>query len=85
MQLQVVPVTPFQQNCSVIWCDRTLAAAIVDPGGELERVLEVVAANKLELQGHGPMSSFGAERRTNPFVADRLLAPQRSAAAERGA
>jgi len=46
MQLQVVPVTPFQQNCSVIWCDRT---------------------------------------RTNPFVADRLLAPQRSAAAERGA
>jgi glyoxylase-like metal-dependent hydrolase (beta-lactamase superfamily II) len=50
MQLQVVPVTPFQQNCSVIWCDRTRAAAIVDPGGDLDRVLEVVAANKLELQ-----------------------------------
>jgi hydroxyacylglutathione hydrolase len=50
MQLQVVPVTPFQQNCSVIWCDRTRAAAIVDPGGDLERVLDVVAANKLELQ-----------------------------------
>ena len=50
MQLQVVPVTPFQQNCSVIWCDRTRAAAIVDPGGDLDTVLEVVAANKLELQ-----------------------------------
>jgi glyoxylase-like metal-dependent hydrolase (beta-lactamase superfamily II) len=50
MQLQVVPVTPFQQNCSVIWCDRTRAAAIVDPGGDLDRVLAVVAANKLELQ-----------------------------------
>lgn len=50
MQLQVVPVTPFQQNCSVIWCGRTRAAAIVDPGGDLDTVLEVVAANKLELQ-----------------------------------
>ena len=50
MQLQVVPVTRFQQNCSVIWCDRARAAAIVDPGGELDRVLDVVAANKLELQ-----------------------------------
>jgi glyoxylase-like metal-dependent hydrolase (beta-lactamase superfamily II) len=50
MQIQVVPVTPFQQNCSVIWCDRTNAAAIVDPGGDLDSVLEVVAAEKLELQ-----------------------------------
>lgn len=50
MQLQVVPVTPFQQNCSVVWCGRTRAAAIVDPGGELDRVLEVVATRKLELQ-----------------------------------
>ncbi len=50
MQLQVVPVTPFEQNCSVLWCDRSRAAAIVDPGGDLENVLGVVAANKLELQ-----------------------------------
>ena len=167
MQLQVVPVTRFQQNCSVIWCGRTRAAAIVDPGGDLDRVLDVVAANKLELQkillthahidhagatgelvrhgpghppghviffneparfaivgdvlfhgsigrsdfpggdhdtlirsirenlfplgddvrflpGHGPMSTFGAERRTNPFVADSLFA-RASGAAERGA
>jgi hypothetical protein len=37
MQLQVVPVTRFQQNCSVICCDRTRAVAIVDPGGYLDR------------------------------------------------
>jgi glyoxylase-like metal-dependent hydrolase (beta-lactamase superfamily II) len=33
-----VPVTPFQQNCSIVWCDETRAAAIVDPGGELPRL-----------------------------------------------
>jgi len=49
MQIQVVPVTPFQQNCSVVWCERTRAAAIVDPGGDLDDVLAVVTGNQLEL------------------------------------
>jgi hydroxyacylglutathione hydrolase len=49
MQIQVVPVTPFQQNCSVVWCERTRAAAIVDPGGDLDTVLAIVTGNKLEL------------------------------------
>jgi glyoxylase-like metal-dependent hydrolase (beta-lactamase superfamily II) len=49
MQLAVVPVTPFQQNCSVLWCERTRAGAIVDPGGDLERVLAVVDRERLEL------------------------------------
>ncbi|HEV7261226.1 MAG TPA: MBL fold metallo-hydrolase [Bosea sp. (in: a-proteobacteria)] len=31
----VVPVTPFQQNCSIIWCTRTKQAVIVDPGGDV--------------------------------------------------
>ncbi len=49
MQLAVVPVTPFQQNCSVLWCARTHDAAIVDPGGDLERVLAVVDREQLKL------------------------------------
>jgi glyoxylase-like metal-dependent hydrolase (beta-lactamase superfamily II) len=49
MQLTIVPVTPFQQNCSVLWCERTRAAAIVDPGGELDRLLEVVRDEGLTL------------------------------------
>ena len=50
MQIEVVPVTPFQQNCSVIWCERTLRAAVVDPGGDLERVSEVLQRNGLTLE-----------------------------------
>lgn len=30
-----VPVTPFEQNCSIVWCDETMDAAIIDPGGDL--------------------------------------------------
>jgi len=50
MKLEVVPVTAFQQNCSVLWCERTRRAAIVDPGGDLERVLKVVDAQGLTLE-----------------------------------
>ena len=36
--IAVVPVTPFQQNCSIVWCTRTKEAAVVDPGGDVERI-----------------------------------------------
>lgn len=50
MQVTVVPVTPFQQNCSVIWCERTRRAAIVDPGGDLEQILDVVRQEDLTVE-----------------------------------
>jgi glyoxylase-like metal-dependent hydrolase (beta-lactamase superfamily II) len=38
-----VPVTPFAQNCSIVWCDATGDAAVVDPGGDLPRLREAIA------------------------------------------
>jgi len=32
---KTLPVTPFQQNCSIVWCDRTMEGAVIDPGGDL--------------------------------------------------
>ncbi len=40
MKVTVVPVTPFAQNCTLLWREETRRAAIVDPGGEIERILE---------------------------------------------
>lgn len=45
IQLRIVPVTPFEQNCSIVWCDKSMKAAVVDPGGDLERIR--AAADKL--------------------------------------
>ncbi len=42
IQCTIVPVTPYQQNCSIIKCEATSQAAIVDPGGEVERILSAV-------------------------------------------
>jgi glyoxylase-like metal-dependent hydrolase (beta-lactamase superfamily II) len=38
LRYQTIPVTPFQQNCSLLWCDETMEGAVVDPGGELARI-----------------------------------------------
>ncbi|HRP97767.1 MAG TPA: MBL fold metallo-hydrolase [Rhodocyclaceae bacterium] len=35
---RIVPVTPFEQNCSIVWCEKTRRAAVVDPGGDLDRI-----------------------------------------------
>ena len=45
-----VPVTTFQQNCSIVWCDQTLRAAVIDPGGDLPRILAEVKRLKLTLE-----------------------------------
>jgi hydroxyacylglutathione hydrolase len=34
----VVPVTPLQQNCTLLWCTKTMKGAFVDPGGDLDRL-----------------------------------------------
>ena len=45
----IIPVTAFQQNCSLLWCDETLQAAVIDPGGDLEVVLAEVQRRGLTL------------------------------------
>lgn len=40
LRYRTLPVTPFQQNCSIVWCDRTMKGAVIDPGGELDRIVE---------------------------------------------
>lgn len=42
MKLAVIPVTPFQQNCSLVICAATGQAALVDPGGDVDRLLAAV-------------------------------------------
>lgn len=43
MKAAIIPVTPLQQNCSLIWCTRSLRGALVDPGGDLDKLKAAVA------------------------------------------
>ena len=48
LRAAIIPVTPLQQNCTLVWCTRTMAAAFVDPGGDLDRLRS--AAGKSEVR-----------------------------------
>ncbi|MDI3384414.1 MBL fold metallo-hydrolase [Xenophilus aerolatus] len=50
LKYQTVPVTAFQQNCSILWCDATMKAAVVDPGGELDRLIAAAQALGVSLE-----------------------------------
>ncbi|WP_181919580.1 MBL fold metallo-hydrolase [Alkalilimnicola ehrlichii] len=50
MKAYVVPVTPFQQNCSILCCEQTGKGAIVDPGGDSERIRQAVAEAGVEIE-----------------------------------
>ena len=43
LKAAITPVTPLQQNCTLLWCPATLRAAFVDPGGDLPRLKAAAA------------------------------------------
>jgi len=49
LKVQIIPVTPFQQNCSLIWCDETMQGAVVDPGGDLDRIVTMIQKHGVTL------------------------------------
>ena len=63
MKAVVIPVTPFVQNCILLWCEKTMRGAVVDPGGDLERIREVIEQHAVELEkvliSHGHMDHAG--------------------------
>lgn len=42
LRLGIIPVTPLQQNCSLIWCTATMSGAFIDPGGDLPKLREAI-------------------------------------------
>lgn len=39
MRYAIIPVTPFQQNCTLFWCEKSLHTAIIDPGGDIPVIM----------------------------------------------
>lgn len=77
LKYQIIPVTPFQQNCTLFWCDETFQGAIIDPGGEADRIITAVNDNKITvtqiLLTHGHLDHVAAavelaERYSVPIV-----------------
>ena len=77
----VAPVTPLQQNCTVVWCTQTNRAAIIDPGGEVEPILEEIGRRGLTLEKiwitHGHADHAGGTHRVKALTAAPIEGPHR--------
>jgi hydroxyacylglutathione hydrolase len=75
MKYGIIPVTPFAQNCTLLVCEKTLRAAVVDPGGDMPRILQAIerAGASLEkiLITHGHLDHAGGAAE----LAQRLSVP----------
>ena len=64
MKVTIIPVTPFQQNCSLLMCEETGHAALVDPGGDIERIVDTAEKTGARIEKilltHGHLDHCGA-------------------------
>jgi glyoxylase-like metal-dependent hydrolase (beta-lactamase superfamily II) len=64
MKFRVIPVTPFEQNCTLLWCEKTRHGAVVDPGGDVPKILAVIAEEGVTVDKllitHGHIDHAGA-------------------------
>ena len=75
LKYQIVPVTAFEQNCTLLWCSETMKAAVVDPGGDIPRILAAIKSLGIVperlLITHGQIDQAGGAAE----LAERLSVP----------
>lgn len=63
LKFQIIPVTPFQQNCTVFWNETTMKGAAIDPGGDIDVIQNFINEQGIELEKilvtHGHLDHCG--------------------------
>jgi hydroxyacylglutathione hydrolase len=81
MKIIVIPVTPYDQNCSLIICEETKKAAIVDPGGNVERILAMVKKHAVTvdkiLLTHGHLDHVGGTEKIAETLNVPIIGPEK--------
>ncbi|MDR1311350.1 MAG: MBL fold metallo-hydrolase [Burkholderiaceae bacterium] len=75
MKFEIIPVTPFQQNCTLMWDEKTNKAAVVDPGADVDKIVKGLERHGLTLEKvlvtHGHLDHCGVAK----TLADRYGVP----------
>lgn len=75
----IIPVTPFQQNCTVLFDTDTKRGVVVDPGGKVDRILEVIKQNGFEVEAiwltHGHLDHVGGAMELKQALGVDIIGP----------
>jgi hydroxyacylglutathione hydrolase len=82
VQAAIIPVTDFQQNCTLMWCTRTMRAVVVDPGGDLPRIRRAIAEAEVTVEKiwltHGHIDHAGAAAELRQELGVPIEGPHRA-------
>jgi glyoxylase-like metal-dependent hydrolase (beta-lactamase superfamily II) len=81
MEYRIIPVTPFDQNCTLLWCTETMKGAVVDPGGDIPRLLAAAAKFEVTIEKilltHGHIDHAGGAGEMATRLGVPIEGPQR--------
>jgi hydroxyacylglutathione hydrolase len=79
LQAFIIPVTPFQQNCSVVFDEDTMSGAVVDPGGDVARILQEIKSRGVLVQKilltHGHIDHAGGAAELREALGVKIEGP----------
>ncbi|NVO13722.1 MAG: MBL fold metallo-hydrolase [Rhodoplanes sp.] len=77
----IIPVTPFQQNCTLLWCEATKKGVVVDPGGDLDSIAETIAKAGVTVEQiwltHGHIDHAGGAAELKERLGVAITGPHR--------
>jgi hydroxyacylglutathione hydrolase len=77
----IIPVTPFQQNCTLLWCEATKKGVVVDPGGDLDAIAEAIAKAGVTVEQiwltHGHIDHAGGAAELKERLGVAITGPHR--------
>ena len=82
LEIRIIPVTPLQQNTSMIWSTDTMDGVFIDPGGEVDKLMGAAEQFGVKIVGvwltHGHLDHAGAATEVSERTAALSLAPTRT-------
>ncbi|WP_346296272.1 MBL fold metallo-hydrolase [Rhodopseudomonas sp. P1] len=77
----IIRVTPFQQNCTLLWCEATRKAVVVDPGGDVPEILAAIEKTNVEVGAiwltHGHIDHVGGAADLRDALKVEVIGPHR--------
>ncbi len=81
LKVKILPVTPFKQNCTLVWCSETMQGAVIDAGGEVDVILAAIKQYGVTVEKilitHGHLDHAGGAAELSEALDIPIIGPQK--------